>query len=150
MKYPVKVGLVCLAICSALLVVVVRTGCRSIGGIGPNFALDIQNGYILAVCNADCVGVTDSEGMAVISPHIDRLNTGGSLVFGLVVLEEAPSNQPGGSHSIAGYFILDTSDGSVVQGLTKEKWLKELQTRGIQKEPKLIHPSFFFNWNRDR
>jgi hypothetical protein len=150
LKNVVKAGSICLIAFSAVLIVVVRTGCRSFGGVGPNFAIEIQNNYILWVSGADSAGISDSTNRIVIHPHVKRLNTQASLVFGFVVPEGNGNNKIDSSDASVGRFILDTTDGSVSEGLTKEEWLKKLQAHGIQEEPELIHPSLFFNWKRTR
>ena len=151
-RYDVAVAvLILLLVCISVVVLYQRLG-RISGprGIGPNFAVKLENGYQLWVTSSDCAFISDEGGAFVLWPHVKRLNTKEALVFGLVyergkiekgVFEEGKKK---------GYFILDTSTGHLVENLQKDGWLEKLKTYGLEDEPKLLHPSFFFNLFRGR
>ncbi len=122
---------------------------KSFGGIGPSYSLALQNDYVLWVSNSHSKAIAKA-GTIVVKPNITKMNTKGSIVFGIVYEEGNLEKGVYKEETLKGYFILDTKTGDLIENLKKDDWLNRLKVYGVTEEPKLIHPSSFFNLFRGK
>jgi hypothetical protein len=117
---------------------------------GGDYAVELANGYQLVRTNASTIMIWSPEGASrrcMVPPKITRIGWKDDLVYGQV--ETDPSSDPG-FRQAEGFFVLNTRDGSVSIGLTKDEYLAALRELGIREEPRLARPSRSLNAGRRR
>lgn len=109
-------------------------------GCGPNFIIDLQNGYQLIVANSIDVSILDQNSRGV-SANILELNTTKDIVFGKRENAEHPNGVT--------FFVLDTKANTVDTNLTQDSMVQIVRSYGVEKLPPLRRPTYFFRYLRN-
>ncbi|MHB0961477.1 MAG: hypothetical protein ACYC6N_07215 [Pirellulaceae bacterium] len=98
----------------------------------------LPGGYAIFFADGDDVGlVRPPAGEILIGPTLVRIGNSGALIFGEV---QAKAGRAGAESETSGFFILDSTTGTIERGLSREDWMKKLQKAGLQGEPELAYP----------
>lgn len=101
----------------------------------------LPNGYELEHRDG-AYRLVDGDGRQRLCAAEIELSITSDLVVGRSEVAGLPDYDQAGS--VAGFLIVDTRTGVVVQGLTKEKWSRWLSDQGIEEPPSLRHPSSWY------
>jgi hypothetical protein len=117
----------------ALLSLLVLNGC--------NKADPLPGGYAIFFGDSEDVGlVLPPKGEILVGPKLAQIGNSGTLIFGEVQLPRKPERKFQTGSRTPGFFILDSSTGTIEMGLSREDWLRKLQKAGLQGEPELVDP----------
>ena len=100
-----------------------------------DYAIELPNGYSLVRVSADPLVLANPSRQVVVAPSGTHYAVQGDLVVGAVSphAEGSPPATP------AGYFLIDTAEGSVMAGLTQQQLISELRRRNVDL-PRLREP----------
>jgi len=98
----------------------------------------ISNEYRISRIYSRAVLLANNEGV-VVGPNIDGYLIFNDYIFGHVSHERLPKEDK--EYSTPGYFIVNLTDNSVLQGLDETQYTAELIKRKIQTNKKLHKPS---------
>lgn len=116
----------------ALLSLSVLTGCRK--------GSPLPGGYAIFFAGGDDVGlVRPPKGEILVGPTLAKIGNSGTHIFGEVQQPKRPNPTPVAS-AAPGFFIIDTTTGTVELGFSQEEWLKKLEKAGLRGEPELVPP----------
>lgn len=104
------------------------------------FDLSLPNGYKIFIASRTDVHVSDPTGALVAGPNVVAFGYEGDIAFG--VMQSGVKNNAD-KH---GFFILNTSDGSLKKGLGKDEWLKELKELDLSPDPVLSDTGGNWPW----
>ena len=79
----------------------------------------------------------ENQSGGVAGANLDQIGNSGTLIFGEIQLMP---RRPAKDSDTPGFFILDSTTGTIKKGLSREDWLKKLQKAGLQGEPGLVYP----------
>ena len=114
----------------ALLPLLVLTACRKDD--------PLPGGYAIFFADGDDVGlVRPPAGEILIGPKLVKIGNSVALIFGEV---QAKAGRAGVESETPGFFILDSTTGTIERGLSRDDWMKKLQSSGLQGEPELVYP----------
>ena len=117
----------------ALLSLLVLNGC--------NRGDPLPGGYAIFFADSEDVGlVLPPKGEVLVGPKLAQIGNSGTLIFGEVQLPKKPERKFQTGSRTPGFFILDSSTGTIEMGLSREDWLKKLQKAELQGEPELVYP----------
>ncbi len=117
----------------ALLSLLVLNGC--------NKGDPLPGGYAIFFGDSEDVGlVLPPKGEILVGPKLAQIGNSGTLIFGEVQLPRKPERRFQTGSRTPGFFILDSTTGTIERGLSREDWLKKLQIAGLQGEPELVYP----------
>ena len=115
-----------------LLSLLLLTGC--------NKGDPLPGGYAIFFADSEDVGlVLPPKGEMLVGPKLAQIGSSGALIFGEVQPPRKPNASLSGSGT-PGFFILDSTTGTIERGLSREEWSKKLQKAGLQGEPVLVSP----------
>jgi len=121
-----------IAVALALLPLLLLTAC--------NKSTPLPGGYAIFFGDSEDVGlVHPPKGEILVGPKLARIGNSGTLIFGEVQPPRKPNPSLAGSGT-PGFFILDSTTGTIERGLSREEWSKKLQKAGLQGEPELVYP----------
>ena len=101
----------------------------------------LPGGYAIFFADSEDVGlVLPPKGEVLVGPKLAQIGNSGTLIFGEVKLPRKPERKFQTGSRTPGFFILDSSTGTIEMGLSREDWLKKLQKAGLQGEPELVDP----------
>ena len=101
----------------------------------------LPGGYAIFFADSEDVGlVLPPKGEILVGPKLAKIGSSGTLIFGEVQPPKKPERKFQTGSRTPGFFILDSSTGTVENGLSREDWLKKLQKAGLQGEPELVDP----------
>ena len=107
---------------------------------GCNKGTPLPGGYAIFFADSEDVGlVLPPKGEILVGPKLAKIGSSGTLIFGEVQPPKKPTPSLAGSRT-PGFFILDSSTGTIEMGLSREDWLKKLQKAGLQGDPELVYP----------
>jgi len=116
----------------ALLSLLLLTAC--------NKGAPLPGGYAIFFGDSEDVGlVLPPKGEILVGPKLAKIGNSGTLIFGEVQPPKKPNPSLAGSGT-PGFFILDSTTGTIERGLSREEWSKKLQKAGVQGEPELVYP----------
>lgn len=118
-------GLSALAVCG-LFLLFLCTG-------GVDYTIRLPHGYALVQVSAHNVALVDKDGREIVPPNVDSYGVAQDLVAGRT------SGQ--GSEGPQGFFVVDTSSGAAVKGLSEHQLRAFFQKRGLRGTPALHRPS---------
>ena len=125
-----RVTRMCLTL--ALMPLLLFTACRK--------GSPLPGGYAIFFAGGDDIGlVHPPNGEILVGPKLAKIGNAGTLIFGEVQSPGTPKPTPPAS-ATPGFFILDSTTGTIQRGLAREDWLKKLQKAGLQGEPDLVYP----------
>jgi hypothetical protein len=100
----------------------------------------LPGGYAIFFADSEDVGlVLPPEGEILVGPKLARIGNLGTLIFGEVQPPKKPNPSLAGSRT-PGFFILDSTTGTIERGLSRADWLNKLHKAGLQGEPELVYP----------
>lgn len=136
---PIKYLLFLSAFVFLLLIAFVFFYFRFSGDWGVN----LPGGYSLSSIYGGAVEILDSNKNVVIFPNIEtyKVYKDKQLITGYVSNADLPPTDS--ANSIPGYFILNTKNGTIRQGLSEKVWLDSLRGYGITEKPRLHEPTGF-------
>ena len=101
----------------------------------------LPGGYAIFIADSEDVGlVLPPKGEVLVGPKLVTIGNSGTLIFGEVQLPKKPERKFRTGSRTPGFFILDSTTGTIERGLSREEWLKKLQQAGLQGEPVLAYP----------
>jgi len=107
---------------------------------GCNKGDPLPGGYAILFGDSEDVGlVLQPKGEILVGPKLAKIGNSGTLIFGEVQPPKKPNPSLAGS-ATPGFFILDSTAGTIERGLSREEWSKKLQKAGLQGEPELVYP----------
>jgi hypothetical protein len=107
---------------------------------GCNKGVPLPGGYAIFFADSEDVGlVLPPKGEILVGPKLAKIGNSGTLIFGEVQPPRKPNPSLAGSGT-PGFFILDTTTGTIERGLSRGEWSKKLQKAGLQGEPELVTP----------
>lgn len=106
-----------------------------------DYSIQLPNGYCLVRSNDEDMTIANSVSVVVISPKIVGYEVCQHLVVGRVVLNDIKSEEYGDSKP--GFFILNTKNGDLAQGLSEEAWVVLLKQNGVNRHLELKRPTWF-------
>jgi hypothetical protein len=105
-----------------------------------NKSAPLPGGYAIFFGDSEDIGlVLPPKGETLVGPKLAKIGNSGTLIFGEVQPPKKPYPSLAGSRT-PGFFILDTTTGTIEMGLSRGEWLKKLQNAGLQGEPELVDP----------
>jgi len=84
-----------------------------------SFTILLPNGYILSVMPEYASNIIDKDWVVVVGSRIREYAVVGKIVTGYVTHENVPS---GFAKARTGYFLFDTANGDLLEGLNDEEW----------------------------
>lgn len=103
----------------------------------------LPNGYSLNRTDAETCSIEGPLGQAgsnpIVSPNILELQVNGNVVYGLAYQSQSLIET-----TVAGYFVLDTTSGTVETGMKEADWLTVLRNRYGIRRPELLKRRDFF------
>lgn len=106
-----------------------------------DYEVDLGAGYKLLRTNSPTITISQKDGACVVPPKIVGLNIRKDIILG-----KAESSPLATVPSVAGFFIINMTTGSVQVGLDEQAWLSTLRSMGFTRPPSLREPSRFFMW----
>ena len=95
----------------------------------------LPNGYRYVILNSYSAVITTSSGSIVVDTNVEEVVAHGKYITGRRVNYSGPRNFKGESSGYKsgyfGYFILDSSNGKLREGLSRESLQGNLELRGI-------------------
>lgn len=105
------------------------------------FVVALPNGYEIARQRDGQLAVLKRSNKSVVTAPLGTYAVVRDVVTGLVPEPESQDAKANGkSRSTAGYFILKTATGELVQGLSEEDWKAQLKALGVTLIPTLNAP----------
>ena len=97
----------------------------------------LPGGYAIFIASSSEILLVDKQRSGVAGANLVQIGNSGVLIFGEI---QAMPRRPGEDSDTPGFFILDSTTGTIEKGLSREDWLKKLQKAGLQGEPGLVYP----------
>jgi hypothetical protein len=106
--------------------------------VGCNQSNPLPGGYAIFIpAGEDSMMLVDSNNEGVAGPGLAQIGNSGKIIFGEI---RAMPQRVVAASQTPGYFILETTTGSIESGLSRENWLQKLKQAGVQGEPELVYP----------
>jgi hypothetical protein len=100
----------------------------------------LPGGYAIFFGDSEDVGlVLPPKGEILVGPKLAKIGNSGTLIFGEIQPPKKANPSLAGSGT-PGFFILDSTTGTIERGLSRDEWSKRLQKAGLQGEPELVYP----------
>jgi len=104
---------------------------------GCNKGTPLPDGYAVFIASGSEILLLDKQSGGVAGTNLVQIGNSGALIFGEIQLMP---RRPAKDSDTPGFFILDSTTGTIEKGLSRGDWLKNLQRAGLQGEPELVYP----------